>query len=96
LALVLDWGDSSLGSPVNSVWETSTDRGKSGRSDGFGDVHSIVDGVELGGGQISELIESNGESLGGGIVIGNEQGVLVEDGQTVLVFGVVGVNLFVG
>lgn len=57
LSLVFDWGDSSFLSPVDFRWDTGSKSGESGMSrSGFGDVHSIVDGDEFGGGEISEFV----------------------------------------
>jgi hypothetical protein len=84
LALVLDWSNNTLGSPVNASWEV--DLGKDLNSAVVSCLHdeAVVHRSEFLNWHVSELVQLNSESEVLGIVLLNKDLVLLPDRVSVL------------
>jgi len=82
LALILDLGDGTLASPVNAVWEISLDVVDWGDFVVLLDVAAGIDGLELSGGEVSELVQGELEVFVGSVVLDDLLVVLFEDSES--------------
>lgn len=86
LALVLDWGDGSFGSPVNTVWEGNVLGGKLSSLSGRVGLSSEVSGFEFSVCQVGKVVDSQCERVAFGVVSVDVVEVGLEDSVSVALF----------
>lgn len=88
MSLVLDGGNTSLGSPVNVVGDLNTFTGEDLVSSSS---HLVVVSQVLGGeffeGKIGEVVQTHGERVSGSVVLVNHLEIELEDIESVVLFG---------
>jgi len=93
--LVLNGGDGTLSSPIDGFGEVLNVEDLSGSTSGLGGVTSIVS-TEFFSGQISEVVQSEGNIILDLVEFEDGEIVLLEDLESVVIFHTGGVTLLVG